>query len=97
MATIKIALCTLELDLAGVESLKEKRGIIKSLLARLHNTFNVSTSEVDRQDIPDSAVIAFAVVTTATNHAHSSVSNIMNWIEKNAQDVMIVDQIIEIV
>lgn len=96
MPTIKIALCTLQLELSGVETLKDKRRILKSLLARLHNTFNVSTSEVDHHDIPDASVIAFALVTTATNHAHSSISNILNWIEKQYTDVLIVDQSIEI-
>ncbi|MDZ4768773.1 MAG: DUF503 domain-containing protein [Chloroflexota bacterium] len=97
MPTIRIALCTLELELSGVETLKDKRSVIKPLLKRLHDTFNVSTAEIDRHDIPDSSVIAFAIVTTATSHAHSSVSTILNWIEKHAPDAEIVDQTIEIV
>lgn len=96
MPTIKIALCTLELELSGVETLKDKRSILKSLLTRLHNTFNISTSEVDHHDIPDSSVIAFAVVTTATNHAHSTVSTVLNWIEKEYPEALIVEQAIEI-
>ncbi|MBK8025951.1 MAG: DUF503 domain-containing protein [Chloroflexi bacterium] len=96
MPTIKIALCTLELDLAGVETLKEKRSIIKSLLTRMRNTYNVSTSEVDHHDIPGSSVIAFVVVTTATNHAHSTISTVLNWIEKQYPDAEIVNQNIEI-
>ncbi|MCK6578062.1 MAG: DUF503 domain-containing protein [Anaerolineae bacterium] len=79
-----------------METLKDKRSIIKSLLARLHNTFNVSTSEVDFHDLPGSSVIAFVVVTTATNHAHSTVSTILNWIEKHCPEAEIVNQHIEI-
>jgi uncharacterized protein len=56
-----IGTCTLELYLAGVTSLKEKRSILKSLLARLHNTFNLSAAEIDANDRWQSAVIAIAV------------------------------------
>jgi uncharacterized protein len=97
MPTIKIALCTLELELSGVETLKEKRSILKSLLTRLHNQFNISTAEIDHHDVPDSSVIAFAAVTNATNHAHSIVTTVIKWIEKQYPDAEIVEQTIEIV
>ena len=44
-------------------TLKEKRGIVKSILARARNSFNVAAAEVDDQDIPGSALLAFATVT----------------------------------
>lgn len=43
-------------------TLKEKRGIVKSILARARNSFNVAAAEVADQDIPGSAVLAFATV-----------------------------------
>ena len=43
-------------------TLKEKRGIVKSILARARNTFNVAAAEVDDQDIPGSALLAFVTV-----------------------------------
>jgi hypothetical protein len=36
-----IGVCTIELHLPGVGSLKQKRSIMKPLLARLHNSFNI--------------------------------------------------------
>jgi uncharacterized protein YlxP (DUF503 family) len=96
MPHVIIALCILELDLAGLESLKEKRSILKSLLTRLHNAFNISASEVDLQNHIQSAVIAFASVTNATPHAHQTISSVTKWIEKNYPDVEIVHQEIEI-
>lgn len=97
MPTIKIALCTVQLDLSGVETLREKRSIIQSMMARMHNTFNVSAAEIDHLDTPDSSVIAFAVVTNATHHGHSTISTVLKWIEKHVPDVEIVDQSIEII
>ena len=45
-----IACMTFTLRAPWVHSLKEKRMIVKSLVSRLHNRFNVSASEIDRQD-----------------------------------------------
>ncbi|MBE2270330.1 MAG: DUF503 domain-containing protein [Anaerolinea sp.] len=97
MPRIAIGLCTLELHLPGVESLKDKRSILKSLLKRLHNTFNVATSEVDYHDTWDASVIAIVTVTTSTHHIDQTLSTIINWIEKNYPDAQIVNQEIEIV
>ncbi|MCM2357537.1 MAG: DUF503 domain-containing protein [Geobacteraceae bacterium] len=43
-------------------TLKEKRGIVKSILARARNNFNVAAAEVDHQDLPGSALLAFVTV-----------------------------------
>ena len=58
-----------ELHLAGCQSLKDKRRIVKSLKDRLHQRFNVSAAEVDHQDLWQRAAIAAAVVTGERRHA----------------------------
>jgi uncharacterized protein YlxP (DUF503 family) len=95
MATI-VGLCTIELHLPGVGSLKEKRSILKPLLSRLHNTFNVSAAEVDHQDVWQSATIAVASVSNSTSHANQVISHVLAWIEANFPDTLIVHQEIEI-
>ncbi|MGL4797170.1 MAG: DUF503 domain-containing protein, partial [Paraclostridium sp.] len=40
-----------ELRAKWVNSLKEKRMVVRSLIKKLQNTFNISVSEVDNQDI----------------------------------------------
>lgn len=91
-----IGLCTLELYLPGVLSLKEKRSIIKSMLARLRNTFNVSTAEIDHHDVWQSAGIAIVTVSGSTVHARQVVSKTISWIEEHFPDVMIVRQEVEV-
>ena len=49
---MKIAVITFRLHAPWVHSLKEKRMIVKSLIARLQNKFHVSAAEVDEQDTP---------------------------------------------
>lgn len=97
MPRIAIGLCTLELHLPGVDSLKEKRSILKSLLKRLHTTFNVATSEVDFHDVWESSVIAIVTVTTSNHHIDQTMTEIIKWIEHHYPDAQIVNQEIEIV
>jgi hypothetical protein len=96
MGNAIIGLCTLNLYLPGVSSLKEKRSILQPLLKRIQNTFNASAAEVDYQDVWQSAQIAVAVVTNATAHADQMLSSILNWIEANFPHVTIVKEKIEI-
>ena len=96
MTNFSVGTCTIELYLPGVASLKEKRGILKSMLARLHNTYNVSAAEVDHHDVWQSAAIAVAAISNSTSHAQQIVSKIPDWIEANFPDVYIVKQTIEI-
>ena len=58
-----------ELALAGCQSLKDKRRVIKSLKDRLHHQFNVSAAEVDHQDSWQRAALACSVVSTERRHA----------------------------
>lgn len=96
MPKIILGLCTVEFELAGVTNIKDKRSILKSMLTRLHNTFNISTAEIDFHDVLNASVIAFTLVTNDTRHANQTISTILNWIEKNYPDAQIVNQEIEI-
>jgi uncharacterized protein YlxP (DUF503 family) len=58
-----------ELHLAGCQSLKDKRRVLKSLKDRLHRQFNVSAAEVDHQDSWQRAALACSVVATDRRHA----------------------------
>jgi len=91
-----IGVCTIELHLPGLGSLKQKRSVLKPMLARLHNTFEVSAAEIDRQDVWQSAVIAVALVTNSTPHAQEVLNRVLQWIETHYPNVYIVNQRIEI-
>ena len=92
-----IGACEIELYLPGVSSLKEKRSIIKSLIARLRNQFNVAAAEVDHQDVWQSAAIGIVTVTSTTSHADQMMSTVIRWIEDNYPQVTIVKQSTEII
>ena len=60
---------TWELHLAGCQSLKDKRHVLKSLKDRLHNRFNVSAAETDHHDVWQRAELSVCVVSTDRGHA----------------------------
>jgi len=78
-----------------VHSLKEKRTIVKSIIGKTKNRFNVSVAEVEKQDIHQHIVIGIACVSNETNHANSMIQNVINYIE-GTTDAIVEDVYIEI-
>ncbi len=87
----------IELHLPGVRSLKEKRSILKRIIARIHKEFNVSCGEVALNDVWQSAALGVAVVSTSQPHAERVIENVVRWIEHNRPDLQVVDHHIEII
>jgi len=82
----------LELHLAlPVRSLKGKRGIVKSLLSRARQRFNVAGAEVDRQDNPEVAVVGFVTISPDKTYARNSLERLEDWLYENWPDVEITD------
>ncbi len=90
-------LLTLHLYLPGCSSLKEKRGRLKPLLARLHRQFNVSTAEVGLQDQWREALVACGMVGNDSSHLQSALETVRKWAEANWPDGDILDTRIELV
>lgn len=70
-------------------TLKEKRGIVKSIQGRARNRFNVSCAEVDRQDNPRVAVLSFVTVSSDKVLARSVLERLEDWVYQSWPDVEI--------
>ena len=92
-----IGILTLHLHLPGCASLKEKRGRIKPLLARLHRQFNVSAAEMELQDKWQETVIACGMVGNDRVHLEQSLQTIVHWAEGNWPDMQMMDEKIELI
>lgn len=79
-----------------VHSLKEKRGIVKSICSKVSNKFNISIAEVDEQNIHQTIVLGLAYVSINAVQADRTFEHVINFIENNT-DAEIVDVIHEIV
>ena len=87
----------IHLRLPACSSLKEKRGRLKPLLARLHKEFNVSVAEMDLQDKWDEAIIACAMINSDAVTLRQSLQSVAKWVEANWTDGDVMDDKIEIV
>ncbi|MEA5039510.1 MAG: DUF503 domain-containing protein [Clostridiaceae bacterium] len=78
-----IEAATIKIYAPWVKSLKEKRMVVKSLIDKTKNKFNVSVAEVDAQDIHQTIVLGLACVTGTVSHADSMIDSILTFIEDN--------------
>lgn len=59
--------------------------IVKSLIAKIRNKFNVSIAEVEDQDVHQSIVLGLACVAGNTTLADSIIDNVIAFIENNSE------------
>ena len=75
----------IQLRASWVTSLKEKRMIVKSLLGRVKNKFNVSIAEIAEQDRHQTIVLGVAFVAASTAQADSITDHVLDFIEENTE------------
>ena len=90
-----VGVCTVEILIPAVGSLKGKRQVVKSLVTRLQNKFNVSAAEVADNDKWQKAVIGIAAVSNEANHANRVLQTVVNYIERETASQLL-DYSIEI-
>ena len=82
---MKIAVMTYRLRAPWVHSLKEKRMVVKSLIARLQNRYHVSAAEIDEQDTHQLIVISVAAIVPHNAFADSLMDDISAFVEANTE------------
>lgn len=90
-----IGTCTIGLSVPVAQNLKEKRRVVKSILARVRNEFNVSIAEVDDHDLYQSALIGVACVSTSQAYAHGQLEAVVRFIDEMRPDCPITGYVIE--
>ena len=55
-----VGACVVELHIEGSQSLKAKRGVIRSIVRRVRNQFNLAVSEIGGQDTWQYAALGLA-------------------------------------
>lgn len=83
-----VGVLRVELSLPGSNSLKDKRRLLKSLLDRLHQNFNVSAAEIDHQDNWRQAEVAVSCVSSESAHANSVLSKVLTVVERETEMIL---------
>ena len=81
---MKIAVMSFRLYAPWVHSLKEKRMIVKSIIARLQNRFHVSAAEIEEQDTHQIILIGVAAIVPHNAMADSLMDEIADFVEQSS-------------
>jgi uncharacterized protein YlxP (DUF503 family) len=84
-----IARMTLRIPMSA--SLKDKRQVVRSVLAKVRNQFEVAAAEVAEQDVQNLAVLGLAYVSGEAGHASDMIDRAIRYIEQSRPDVEITD------
>jgi uncharacterized protein YlxP (DUF503 family) len=90
-----VGLLTIEVYVPGITSLKEKRGVVKPLIARIRKEFNVSVAEIEDNDQLGHAVLGVACVSPSADYAHGLLTRVAESVGEWRLDAELVDYHIE--
>jgi uncharacterized protein YlxP (DUF503 family) len=91
-----VGICTLTLDIPHSQSLKDKRRVVKSIIGRTRNRFNVSIAEVEAHEAWQTAVLGIACVSNDPAHAHRLLEKVVQMVSNTRFDAQVADYEIEI-
>lgn len=78
---MQVLICSVEIFMPGVGSLKGKRQIVKSIIERIRSRVNASVAETGYQDTWQRAVIGVAMVSAGRGMLEKQVNLIRNIID----------------
>ena len=93
---MNVGVCKVRLRLAENHSLKGKRQVIKSVISRVQNRFNVSVAEVSDHDLWQMATLGICCVSNDNRHTNEVLSKVVDFIVGGRFEIEVVDYEIEI-
>jgi uncharacterized protein YlxP (DUF503 family) len=94
---VTIGVCRVELRMPGNQSLKDKRQVVRSVLERVRNRFNVSAAEIGENDQWQVAMLGFSCVSNDRRMVDEVLGKIVAYIEASRPDAEIIDYSTEVV
>ena len=76
-----VGACVVELHIEGCQSLKAKRGVVRSIVRRVRNRFNLAVSEIGGQDTWQYAVLGLAAAGADAASVQSQLERAHDFIE----------------
>ncbi len=86
----------IKLHIPESQSLKEKRQVVKSVIAKLQNRFNISIAEVADNDLWQVATLGISCVSNNDKIVDETFTKIINFVQSNYPELEIVNQELEI-
>jgi hypothetical protein len=93
---MSVGVCRLKIHIPGSRSLKDKRSLVKSLIARLRQQFNLSVAEVDHHELWQIATISLACVSNHNDRVDEVISAAISLIGRDFPTIEIIEKEIDI-
>ncbi len=78
-----IGVCRVEISIPNSFSLKDKRRVLKSIITRTRNRFNVSISEIEENDNWQRAVLGISSISNNAHYTNKVLNEVINYMEKD--------------
>lgn len=88
---MNIGVCKIDLRIPENETLKGKRMVVQSIIARVRDKFHVSIAEVENGDMWQIATIGVCCVSNDNRHTNEVISRIVEYIETTRLDVEVLN------
>ena len=93
---MNVGVCKIRLRIPENLSLKGKRQVLKSIITRVKNQFNVSVAEVGDNDLWQLATLGICCVSNNKRYTNEVLSKVVNFIAGGRFAVEVLDYEIEI-
>lgn len=91
-----IGVCRVTLHLPASHSLKDKRQVVRSLVGRLRNRFDLAVAEVEDQDRWQIATLGLVCVSSSASVVDEVLTHALDYIEHTRLDAMVTEATREI-
>lgn len=86
-----VGVARLRLRLPENASLKGKRGVVRSICARVQGEFRVAAAEIGENDLWQIAEIGVACVSNEAGHADAVLQRVIRYVESTRLDLELLD------
>lgn len=80
-----IGICTCEIFIFNANSLKSKRSVVKSIIEKSKNRFNISISEVGENDKWQKSIIAFSTISNDQKIVEETIEKVINFFDSYSE------------
>jgi hypothetical protein len=79
------------LHIPDAQSLKDRRRVVKSIVERVRNRFDVAIADVDEEQQWQAATLGVVAVANSSRHVETVVQQVINFVEQNVQSGYLTD------
>lgn len=80
-----IGICTCEIYIFNANSLKSKRSVVKSIIEKSKNRFNISIAEVGENDKWQKSIIAFSTISNDQRLVDETIEKVISFFDSYSE------------